>query len=65
MVYLVSLYNLNGKLNCYIVLDEIFGDGIKKVYYFLNFFSFFVILFFIILILYIVILVILKKCKLL
>ena len=48
---------------CYIVLDETFGDGTKKVYYFLNLFSLFVIPFFIILILYTAILVTLKKRK--
>ena len=61
MAYSASLHNLNGKPNCYIVLDETFGDGTKKVYYFLNLFSLFVIPFFIILILYTAILVTLKK----
>ncbi|XP_022800969.1 neuropeptide FF receptor 2-like [Stylophora pistillata] len=63
MAYSASLNSLNGKPHCYIALHETFGDETKKIYYFLNLFSFFLIPFLFILILYTAILITLKKRK--
>ena len=55
--------NLNKKQLCYVQLDETFGQGTVKLYYFLNLICFVALPFLAILILYSVILVRLKRRK--
>lgn len=64
VVYAVSLNNVDGKQHCYIQLDETFGHGTEKIYYFVNLLCLFAAPFLAILILYSAIIVTLKRRKL-
>ena len=64
MVYAASLNNVDRKQHCYIQLDETFGDGTAKIYYFVNLLCLFAAPFLAILILYSAIIVTLKRRKL-
>lgn len=64
MVYAASLNNVDGKQHCYIQLDQTFGSGTEKIYYFVNLFCLFAAPFLVILILYSAIIVTLKRRKL-
>ena len=63
MVYAASMNNIYGKPHCYIGLDEAFGEGTQKIYYFINLFCLFVAPFLAISIFYSAILETLKKRK--
>lgn len=64
MVYAASLNNIDGKQHCYIQLDETFGNGTEKIYYFVNLLCLFAAPFLAILTLYSAIIVTLKRRKL-
>ena len=64
MVYAAGLNNVDGKQHCYIQLDETFGIGAEKIYYFVNLLCLFAAPFLAILILYSAIVVTLKRGKL-
>ena len=64
LVYSVSLNNVDGKQHCYVQLDETFGNGTEKIYYFVNLLCLFAAPFLAILILYSAIIVTLKRRKL-
>ena len=64
LVYAVSLNDVDGKQHCYVKLDESFGNGTEKIYYFVNLLCLFAAPFLAILILYSAIIVTLKRRKL-
>lgn len=63
MVYAASLNTVDRKQHCYVQLDETFGNGTEKIYYFVNLLCLFAAPFLAILMLYSAIIVTLKRRK--
>ena len=63
MVYAASLNDVDRKQHCYVQLDETFGDGTEKIYYFVNLLCLFAAPFLAILVLYSAIIATLKRRK--